>query len=52
MGAKFSTIDMNKYKEQASLTDDHLADILKTSTKCKVTNYEKLTAGKKSNGTH
>jgi hypothetical protein len=52
MGAKFSRIDTNKNKEKASITDEHLADTLKTSTKSMVTDYEKLTAGKKCNATH
>jgi hypothetical protein len=45
MGATFSTIDTNKNKEQASLSDEHLADTLKISIKSMVTDYEKLTAG-------
>jgi hypothetical protein len=37
---------------QASLTEEHLEDILKTSTTNMVLEYEKLTADKKCNVSH
>jgi hypothetical protein len=43
---------VNKNILQASLTDEHLADNSKTSTKSMVTDYEKLTVGKKCHAPH
>jgi hypothetical protein len=43
---------MDKNKQQASLTDEHSEDILKTSTTNMVPEYEKLIADKKCNVSH
>jgi hypothetical protein len=48
----FSIMNMNKNKQRASLTDEHLEDILKTSTTNMVPEYEKLIADKKCNMSH
>jgi hypothetical protein len=42
-------MNMNKNRQRASLTDEHLEDILKTSTTNMVPEYEKLIADKKFN---
>jgi 17beta-estradiol 17-dehydrogenase/3beta-hydroxysteroid 3-dehydrogenase/mitotic-spindle organizing protein 1 len=48
----FSTVNVNKSKQRASLTDEHSEDILKTSTTNMVPECEKLIADKKCNVSH
>jgi hypothetical protein len=48
----FSIMNVNKNKQRSSLTDEHLEDILKTSTTNMVSEYEKLIADKKCNVSH
>jgi hypothetical protein len=43
---------MNKNKQWASLTDDHLEDILKTSATNMVPEYDKLNSDKKCDMSH
>lgn len=45
----FSVMNVTKSKQQATLTDEHLEDILKTSTTSMGSEYEKLIVDKKCN---
>ena len=51
-GQTFSIMNMNKYKQRSSLTDNHLEDILKTATSSIFPEYDKLVNGKRSNVSH